>query len=74
MSMWIRTQDKTRLAKLDSIQLTGKKIKGFSQFHALGLTLGKYESEESAASALDSLQSKIKSESGYHMVFEMPAF
>lgn len=74
MSLWIRTQDKMRLVKLDSLQLTGKKIKGFSQFHALGLTLGKYESQESAASALDSLQSKIKGETDYHTVFEMPAF
>ena len=74
MSVWIRTQDKERLVKIESIQLSGRKLKGLSPLHPMGITLGKYESEESAASAMENIQGSIKKATGCNILVEMPAY
>lgn len=72
MSIWVRTQDKKWLVEVESIQISGEKIKGFNSVHAGGVILGKYSSEKSAVSVLNSLQNNLKSETGFRLVFEMP--
>ncbi|NIM16221.1 MAG: hypothetical protein GTO45_29805 [Candidatus Aminicenantes bacterium] len=72
MSIWVRTQDKKWLVEVDSIQISGQEVKGFNNVHADGVILGKYSSEKSAVSVLNSIQNNLNSETGIHVVFEMP--
>ncbi|MCK4762466.1 MAG: hypothetical protein KAW12_09735 [Candidatus Aminicenantes bacterium] len=72
MSYWVRTQDKKNLVQLERILLNGKKVKGYSQMHPLGITLGSYGSEDRAAGVVDAMQGKIGSAAGLHIFFEMP--
>jgi hypothetical protein len=72
MSIWVRTQDEKWLVEVQGIQISGQEIKGFNSVHTGGVILGKYSSEKSAVSVLNSIQNKLKSETGIHIVFEMP--
>lgn len=72
MGLWIRTQDGKRLVNVDEVVVDGRKIKTFSQTHALGLVLGKYNSQENALRVLDDLFKKLKAADVKHLTFEMP--
>jgi hypothetical protein len=72
MSFWIRCQDKKQLVVIERFIVAGSKVKGYSPLVPLGITLGKYGSNERARAMLDTLQSKISSAEGMHIFYEMP--
>lgn len=72
MSFWVRSQDRKNLVVVDRFLIAGNKIKGYSQLTPLGITLGKYSSNERARTMLDTMQSKINSAPGLHIFVEMP--
>ena len=72
MSFWVRSQDKKNLVEIERFMVAGNKVKGSSKLMALGMTLGKYSSNERAHAVIDSIQRKITSAAGLHIFFEMP--
>lgn len=69
--MWIRSQDKKILTKIDDLD-----IDGANQIWGGCSLLGKYSSEEKALKVFDEIQDELESEGFYITdlpdVFEMP--
>lgn len=72
MSFWVRSQDKRNLVEIERFIVAGTKVKGYSRLMSLGITLGKYSSNDRAMSVLESIQKKISAAAGEHIFYEMP--
>lgn len=81
--MWVRTQDKEILMKVDNINLgidvdTKKPNRLFTFVDGVttSFTLGKYKSKERALEVLNEIQEKIRMiqnpKDAYYCVYEMP--
>ena len=74
MSLWIRSQDKIVLMKVDTLSLGEKAtILGFGNDGNINGKLAKYKTEERALEVLDEIQAYINSDVMFNLnVFEMP--
>ena len=74
MSLWIRSQDKIVLMKVDTLALDEKAtILGFGNDGNINGKLAKYKTEERALEVLDEIQAYINSDVMFNLnVFEMP--
>ena len=74
MSLWIRSQDKIVLMKVDTLSLGEKAtILGFGNDGNINGKLAKYKTEERALEVLDEIQEYINSDVMFNLnVFEMP--
>ena len=60
MELWIRSQDKEKLLKLNDIAIEQNMIIGYFDKNTEYEYLGQYKSKERALEVLDEIQSKIK--------------
>ena len=64
MELWIRSQDKKRLIKIDNIKVYEDSKDNYSDIRAVfndyELSLGEYKTKERALEVLDDISSKIK--------------
>ena len=63
MELWIRTQDKETLIKIDRLDVDGNKIKANFKLYFSGcdyVILGTYESNDRALEVLDEIQKVIE--------------
>ena len=76
MELWIRSQDKTTLEKVSTIQLCENPDRSWFFNTDLGLILGKYKSKERALEVLDEIQNEISKKNlgypNYTGIYEMP--
>ena len=74
MNLWIRSQDKIVLMKVDTLSLGEKAtILGFGNDGNINGKLAKYKTEERALEVLDEIQAYINSDVMFNLnVFEMP--
>lgn len=74
--MWIRTQDKMGLVKVDSIWAAAKGmggiVRGFQAGDAAEYTLGEYASKEKTLAALSAIEGHLDDPYLCHGVFQMP--
>ena len=72
MKLWIKTQDKKRILEIDNISLKGNTLKFMNQQYPFGVVLGKFRDEAKARTVLDTIFSKINSNSGSDCIYEIP--
>ena len=63
MDLWIRSQDKTNLIKVDRLDVSENKIEANLKFHYNGcnyVVLGEYATKERALEVLDEIQSILQ--------------
>lgn len=71
MELWIRSQDRTILRKVDTIGIVeGRDF--WSIDENLTVSFGKYKSKERALEVLDEIQTILETRTVPQMVYEMP--
>lgn len=68
MDLWIRSQDKNILLKVNSLCIEDEKI-----LYANGIKIGKYDTKERALDVLDEMQYILRT-CNNTMVYNMPEF
>lgn len=62
MELWVRSQDKTNLYKIDNINMDDNDYTLYSQLSWGQVELGQYKSKERALEVLDEISNKIKNQ------------
>ena len=68
--MWIRSQDKEKLIKVNYIRVYKEIIRGFNT--ANDVLLGDYSTEEKALKVMDIIEKEIRLDTYQTRVFQMP--
>ena len=77
MDLWIRSQDKTNLIKVDRLDVSENKIEANLNFYYNGcnyVVLGEYATKERALEVLDEIHGCIQTNAGFEMYSNLGQF
>ena len=75
MELWIRSQDKLKLVKVNYVYVIENKINSFSIYGETidsGPIIGRYKTKERALEVLDEIQAYLMSDTPRSNVYNMP--